>query len=432
MNSIKVSVVVPVYNTSKYLRECLDSIIGQTLKDIEIICVNDGSTDDSLDILKEYEKTDDRIKIISKENRGYGQTMNVGFGAAVGEYIGIVESDDYIQLDMMERLYNVAKSMDVEFVKSDYFMFWGDGDKRVTEKVSLIGIDKLYERKLEKKDIKDLSRGYIANCTGIYKRSFINKHMIRHNETPGASYQDLGFFFQIIMFATCGYLLRENFYMYRQDNENSSINNKKKIYCNCDEYSFIKNKLKSNQELEEEFNGVFQFFRFAGYKYTFSRIADQFRIEFLKKIGQDWDEDKKNGELELSYFLPWEKDEFYLMYENPAKYYEANTLFSKRLNNAVKTYKEIIIYGAGAKGAEVYNALIYALDKFEYICYAVTEVKEGVQTKQGLSVKSIFELAYEHKNAAVIIAVTEMYEEEMVKVANELGFANIVTLKGLM
>ena len=431
MNNVKVSVVVPVYNTSKYLRECLDSIIGQTLKDIEIICVNDGSTDNSLDILREYEREDNRIKIISKENSGYGHTMNVGFSVASGEYIGIVESDDYIQMDMMEKLYDVAKSKDVDFVKSDYYLFWGDDDNRIIEKISLVDMEKLYERKLGKIDIKDLSRGCIANWTGIYKRSFINNHMIRHNETPGASYQDLGFFFQIIMFATCGYLLRENFYMYRQDNENSSINNKKKIYCNCDEYSFIKSILKSNQDLEE-YNEVFQFFRFVGYKYNFLKIADEFRIEFLKIIGQEWDEDNKHGELILSYFMPWEKEEFYLMYENPEKYYEENTLFAKKLNDVVKSYKEIIIYGAGVKGTEVYNALKYSLNKFDYICFAVTEAKESMQTKQGLYVKSIYELVNEHKKAAVIIAVTEMYEEELLKVANELGFANIVTLKGLI
>ena len=83
--NIKLSIIVPVYNVEKYLRQCLDSLITQTLKEIEIICVNDGSTDSSLQILNEYEKKDARVHVISKENAGYGNTMNLGFSAASGE-----------------------------------------------------------------------------------------------------------------------------------------------------------------------------------------------------------------------------------------------------------------------------------------------------------------------------------------------------------
>ena len=108
MNDIKVSIVIPICNVERYLKECLDSVINQTLKDIEIICVDDGSTDASLSILRTYEKMDTRIKVITKQNSGYGNTMNVGMDIAIGEYIGIVESDDYIEKNMFERLYNTA------------------------------------------------------------------------------------------------------------------------------------------------------------------------------------------------------------------------------------------------------------------------------------------------------------------------------------
>lgn len=97
MNKPIVSIVIPVCNVEKYLRECLDSVINQTMTELEIICVDDGSNDNSLSILKEYENKDNRIIVISKENSGYGNTMNVGMDKATGEYIGIVESDDYIE-----------------------------------------------------------------------------------------------------------------------------------------------------------------------------------------------------------------------------------------------------------------------------------------------------------------------------------------------
>ena len=120
----KVSIVIPVYNVEKYLRQCLDSVVNQTLQDIEIICVNDGSKDSSLQIMHEYQAKDPRIKIIDKENSGYGASMNRGFDAATGEYLGIVESDDYAEPDMFEKLYAVAKADDLDVVKSGFFYYY--------------------------------------------------------------------------------------------------------------------------------------------------------------------------------------------------------------------------------------------------------------------------------------------------------------------
>ena len=120
----KVSVVVPIYNVENYLRECLDSLIHQTLKDIEIICVNDGSTDSSLEIIEEYAKRDNRIKVINKLNTGLGATMNIGINAATSEYIGILESDDFTDIKMFEDLYFVAKQHDADIVISDFSCMW--------------------------------------------------------------------------------------------------------------------------------------------------------------------------------------------------------------------------------------------------------------------------------------------------------------------
>ena len=100
----KISVIVPVYNVEKYLARCLDSIINQTLADIEIICINDGSTDNSLEILNDYAKKDSRIKIIDQTNAGLSCARNAGMQIAQGEYIGFVDSDDWIDLDFYEKL----------------------------------------------------------------------------------------------------------------------------------------------------------------------------------------------------------------------------------------------------------------------------------------------------------------------------------------
>lgn len=109
-----ISVIIPVYNVEKYLEKCLDSVVSQTLKDIEIICVNDGSTDSSLSILKTYSEKDNRIQIISRTNKGLGATRNDGIWSAKGEYLFFLDSDDWIDETCLEKLYNKAKADQAE------------------------------------------------------------------------------------------------------------------------------------------------------------------------------------------------------------------------------------------------------------------------------------------------------------------------------
>ncbi len=113
--AIKVSVIIPVYNVEKYLCECLDSVVSQTLRDIEIIAINDGSPDNSLLILKEYAKKDSRIIIIDKQNEGVGKARNDGINTASGEFIAFIDSDDYYpSADVLETLYNSAMENNVK------------------------------------------------------------------------------------------------------------------------------------------------------------------------------------------------------------------------------------------------------------------------------------------------------------------------------
>ena len=125
-----ISIIIPVYNVSKYLRVCLDSVINQTYKDLEIICINDGSLDNSLDILKEYSNKDNRIIIIDKKNSGVSAARNDGIERSSGEYLFFIDSDDYIDNDFIEVFYNNAKKNDSDLVILSNF--W-NLDKRVNK-----------------------------------------------------------------------------------------------------------------------------------------------------------------------------------------------------------------------------------------------------------------------------------------------------------
>ena len=122
---VSVSIIVPVYNTAKYLSKCLDSILGQTLKGIEIICIDDGSVDESPQILDSYAEKDSRIKVIHKKNEGLVAARKDGVHAAQGEYIGFVDSDDWAGADMYEKLYRAAEDNDADMVSSNY---WQEGN----------------------------------------------------------------------------------------------------------------------------------------------------------------------------------------------------------------------------------------------------------------------------------------------------------------
>ena len=301
----KVSVIIPVYNVEQYLRECLDSIVNQTLSDIEIICVNDGSTDNSPQILDEYAQKDKRINVIHKQNGGYGKAMNIGLDNATGEYIGIVEPDDYIKLEMFETLYAKAKETEVDLIKSDFYRFTGSGDNQKTKLYKLDSInenDTYYNKIINlQEDIFPFKFTMNTWC-GIYNRNFIEKYHIRHNETPGASFQDNGFWFQTLMFAKTAYFLDTTFYMNRRDNPNSSVKSREKVYAIKNEYDFIRNILKNNPEHENRLLGIYWYKRIVGHFVTMRRINPSFYKEYICFVEEDIKSAIDNNELDMNLF----------------------------------------------------------------------------------------------------------------------------------
>ena len=120
----KVSVIVPVYNNQVFVVTCVRSLLAQTLENIEVICINDGSTDDSSKILHEFADHDPRVIVVDKENGGYGVGINTGLNLARGEYVTILESDDFADLDMLETLTNLADAFDLEVVRANFYLYW--------------------------------------------------------------------------------------------------------------------------------------------------------------------------------------------------------------------------------------------------------------------------------------------------------------------
>ncbi len=169
MERPKVSVIVPVYNTSQYLDECLESLVSQTLHNIEIICINDASTDNSLEILEKWKKKDERIKIINNQtNLMLGATRNIGMKAAVGEYLGFVDSDDYVSNDFYKSLSEVANN-DVDVITSNLLVRFGSVSKRVNQFDSSVDFTKQESIK------KSIAAYGCMLCSSIFRRTYVSK-----------------------------------------------------------------------------------------------------------------------------------------------------------------------------------------------------------------------------------------------------------------
>ncbi len=169
---LKVSVIIPVYNTARYLPKCLDCLIGQSLKEIEIICVNDGSSDESLEILKRYEKLDERVLLINKENTGAADSRNKGLDVAKGQYVCFVDSDDWVDTDFLELLYQKACDENLDWVKAGVFVVRQNG-RRV-----LSCLNQNTQTLLN--DGKSVVCGVVSEWWSIlYKRSIIESYHLR-------------------------------------------------------------------------------------------------------------------------------------------------------------------------------------------------------------------------------------------------------------
>ena len=345
----KVSIIIPIYNVENYLRECLDSVINQTLKDIEIICVNDGSTDNSLQILNEYTQKDNRIKIINKKNSGYGHSMNVGMQNATGEYIGIVEPDDYVKTNMFEKLYQKANELNLDFIKADFCIFTGKNNFTY-QKLDKTG--NFYNRLINIEIEKNYCKLLMNTWSGIYKRSFIEENKINHNETPGASFQDNGFWFKTLCYAKKTYFLNEAFYMNRRDNPNSSVKSKEKVMCIKEEYDYLQSFLDDNLELKNKFSDIYIYKKYQSYMFNFNRIDEKYKKEWAYIFADEMKKYIKNKEINFELFDDEQQKKINLLINNPEKFYKkyrTKIKFTEKIfsikNSAYKEYKIITIFG---------------------------------------------------------------------------------------
>lgn len=286
---VKLSIIIPVYNVEEYLGKCLESVLNQTLKDIEVICINDGSDDDSLTILQNFAARDKRIKIVDKDNEGPGKTRNLGISLAKGEYIGFVDPDDWIKPDMYEKLYEQAKELDSDVVICDYIRYQEWDNRVVPVKFFQKAVKYIKSEAVEFAAGKNIDKNslietlLVSPCYSVnrvYRRTFLLENNIHF--THNMCYEDCLFILRSHILAQKVSYLNYAGYIYRLRKKSivRSYNNKFDDFCIVVQQieKFIK---EQNLTIQMELN--LHYFRTMNLAWNYQLAADSAKNKVLRQ-----------------------------------------------------------------------------------------------------------------------------------------------------
>lgn len=266
---IKVSVVIPIYNAERHLAQCLESVLKQSLQEIEVICVDDGSTDRSPEILRQYAQKDNRVRILSQKNQHAGVARNNGMKAARGRYLAFLDADDYYIDGALEQLLQVAEQNHLDFVKGSFFRLDVSSNLRYTtyystnscishsQRKRVLSFRKLPARLLNAADVP---------WNGLYRRTFLEKSNIHFNSLRCMN--DHSFYIHCLLKAKRIMITNCNVTCYRTGQADSLIGRKAMNYsCQLESYAIVRQLCQSTEQplarrvLQQELNGVFDWYQ---------------------------------------------------------------------------------------------------------------------------------------------------------------------------
>lgn len=349
MKNVKISVIIPVYNVEKYLKQCLDSVINQTLTDIEIICINDNSNDDSLNILEKYAKKDNRIFIISNEkNMGGGFSRNEGLKIANGEYISFIDADDWVEKEMLEFTYDEAKLKNLDLVLFLAKNF-DDNTKEIYEnnyynfKCFNNSFDNRVFHPYEAKDF--IFTIAVSPWLKLYKKDLIDRSNAKFPQERVM--HDNPFFYHIFLNADRIELIRKYFYYRRRHNE-SLINMRPKWLLHIVPISnLVVDVFKQNKLFDEYKNAVINR-KIHIIQQEYNKMSENYQKKFFKEISKDFLKIKENNSQNLDYLINLNQKNliFYLNILNAESYSEfsiSNELSNLKINlNNLKIKFELL------------------------------------------------------------------------------------------
>ncbi len=337
----KVSVLVPICNVERYLEECLESLVAQFFTDFEAICINDGSTDGSRAIIQRYMDADERFRVIDKPNSGYGASMNMGLANAMGEYIAILESDDFFEPNALELLVASADQNQSDVVKADFYLYWSKPQAR--DELFHIVDDLEIGRTMRPIDDLAIFFRKPSIWSALYRASFLRENDIDFLETPGASYQDAGFNFKVWASAERATFIADPVLHYRQDNEKSSVNSEAKVYCVCDEYASMAEFVDNRHDGDVRLMGILECMKFDSYMWNYNRLSNELRGDFIAHASREFVNDLDRGLVNFDLFDPWTAADLRLLASDPARFCELHDRAGD--GGPLNTVKRLLVLG---------------------------------------------------------------------------------------
>lgn len=421
--SPKVSVVMPSLNVEPYIRECMDSVLYQREQDIEVISIDAGSEDGTWEILQEYVRVDERVRLFRSDVKSYGAQVNQGIRLAKGKYVAILETDDYIVPEMYGVLYDLAEKNKVDYVKADYdsFISLSNGYKLYQCVKLFENTSQLYNRVICPGEYNVLFMRDFNLWKGIYRKSFLSANHILLNESLGAAYQDIGFAELVLSHAKKAYYTDLSLYRYRLDREEASSNSVKGIWNVYQEFK----RLLETESLLEQINNK---------KGLYLHLATAFMGEYekaLRKVSYGCESEEingayawlqnvlknaieqgmiKEGDLEENLFMRLEKSLYFQ--KNHAQQLEKDDReANKALKMAVAKGKDtgVVIFGCGNYGI---STLKY-LDRNHVNVKAFTDNNEKLIGKKlaGIRIFSLRECLETYPQELYVIASKYCFKE---------------------
>lgn len=422
---MKVSVIMPSLNVAPYIEKCIKSVINQSLQDIEIICVDAGSTDGTLEILENYSNKDKRIKLVHSPVKSYGYQVNLGICMARGDYIGIVETDDFVDSNMYEVLYGLAIEHQLDYAKGMFDMFVSiDSNNEVRWRHQSFGNHtELINRIVGPSDIAYIYANDTSVWSGIYRKSFLEENSISFNESAGAAYQDIGFMQQVVGCAKKACYTSQSLYRYRVDREEAStLSPKVLMYAKAEferllQQKELYNKIKNKAGFFSRMLGCF----LGELKKVLPAVKYDINSEYVKEA-YDWFKkqlkdhytlsiDERNKE-EYKHFL---EDETKYIYEERRKF-EAKEKKRNEICDAIGT-RSVVIFGAGLLGKYALKFLLARNFRIVAFCDNCTEKQTDITEK--LPVLDLSKCKKMYKQAVYVVANKNNSREIYLQLIND-------------
>ena len=417
---MKLSIVIPIFNMEKHLTECLNSLVKQERIN-EIICVNDGSTDRSLNIIREFEKKDKRIKVIDKPNSGYGDSVNRGFAFASSDYVGILESDDIAVDGIYSEMMDIAEETKADIIRGNFNVFETVTNNTVYQN-NMESFE--YSKLISYKDYTNILFVIPAIWSAIYKKSFLVYKEIKLLPTPGASYQDLSFFFKSMISAENIYLIDRPVINYRCDTVGSSSNSNKKVFNIFFETAEMC-KFLLEKNLENMFPELMRL-KFANYKWSLNRLNENGKLKLLSHWLPELKEEFYAGYLRRDL---WNDFDWYLVHlllfntKKAIEYFNNNCILKENYDpvTILKKTSPVYIYGAGKFGVIKKEELLSK--GFNVTAFIVTEMKDNPSQIDGIPVLPLDKIDLD---GIIILGLNETHRKECLDILNKRWLQNNV------